>query len=165
MSKTRASFAILMVGACSSVRPITYPSPCVERGREIPCVIIGYEIWGRPSDVYAQTKQCPKWTRADVTIDPHQDYGVVQCVDRERDSAHLPQVVQERVITSEPREVETPEPQHVDLEITLTEAEAQAPPKVDEFLDDMPKANEPPPEPPPRKPKVKRKRRLRMYDD
>lgn len=148
----QVSVLLLMVG-CATVRPITYPSPCVDRGVPIRCQVTGYEVWGSPSQVQAQAKQCPK--SAHVTMDPHHDYGVIRCyAPFEVDEADSVVVVED-------------EDPPADLEVTLQEAEAPLRPK------DVP-AVQPEPEPHvqdqprlERPTKAKRKRRApaRQYDN
>lgn len=107
---------VLLLGvSCATVRPITYPSPCLDRHNPVRCEVTGYEVWGSSSQIQAQAKACPK--AAHVTIDPHQDYGVIRCYEPfEIDEADSVVVVEE----------EAPAP--ADLEVTLEEAEAPMPP-------------------------------------
>jgi hypothetical protein len=156
MSNVKQVLLLFMVAAlgCAKVRPITYPAPCLDRGASIFCQVIGYEVWGSRSQIQAQAKECPK--SAHVTIDRHGDYGVVRCFVPEAETRESVAVV---VVEKET----TP-----DMVVSLKEAEAQAPMRVDQF--EEPPPPEPVPEirdqPRPAKPKAKRpKRRRRNLND
>jgi len=142
---------VLLVAGCATVRPITYPSPCSDRGKPIRCQIMGYEVWGTPAQIQAQAKKCRQ--SAHVSIDPHRDYGVVRCYTPDFLVREAPAVVV----------VEQPIPDvKPDMEVSLQEAEA--PPKEAVAPVEFPPQPELRDQPRPAKPKARRSRGRRKIN-